>query len=115
MLLCDCCPGWKRMHGKVRLNGGSVVRRVPDGGVTSAFAGNDTTENGGCGVGGAVNGGAVESECVEDIVQGLGGGESSEGLFTTFVMGSSRELPCLKAYKLWLTLCIWIDRVLWQW
>ena len=88
-----------------------MVRSVRDGGMTSAFAGNGTTENGGCGVGGAVNGGAVELECVGDIVQGLGGSERSEGLFTTFMMGSSRKLPCLKVYKLWLTLCIWIDRV----
>ena len=57
-----------------------MVRRVRDGGVTSAFAGNGTTENGGCGVGGAVNGGAVKSECVGDIVQGPGGDESLEGL-----------------------------------
>ena len=56
--------------------------------MTLAFAGNGTTENSGCGVGGAVNDGTVESECVGDIVRGLGGDERSAGLSTMSVIGS---------------------------
>ena len=51
-------------------------------------AGKGIFENSDCGVGGAVNDDAVESESVGDGVWGLGGGESLAGLCIVFVMGS---------------------------
>ena len=44
--------------------------------------------NSDCGVGGAVNDDAVESENVGDGVRGLDGGDGSAGLCTVFVIGS---------------------------
>lgn len=51
-------------------------------------AGRGIVENSDCGVGGAVNDDAVESESVGDGVRGLDGGESSAGMCTAFVIGS---------------------------
>ena len=51
-------------------------------------AGRGIVENSECGVGGAVDDEAVESESVGEGVRGLGGGESLAGLCTTFVIGS---------------------------
>ena len=79
--------------GKVRSNRGGMVRHVRDGGMTLAFARNDTTKNCSCGVGGAVNDGAVESESVRDIVRGLRGDENLGGLSTTFEIGSKSRTP----------------------
>ena len=92
MLFCDCFPGRRENEdGKGRSNRGSTVHRARDGGMVLAFAGNGTTETGGCGVGGAVNDGAVESESFGDIVRGLGGGESSEGLSTLHGSGCAAD------------------------
>jgi len=51
-------------------------------------AGRGIVENNDCGVGGAVNDDAVDSESVGDGVRGLEGGDGSAGLCTAFVIGS---------------------------
>ena len=51
-------------------------------------AGRGVVVNSDCGVGGAVNDDAVESENVGDGVRGTNGGDSSAGLCTALVIGS---------------------------
>jgi hypothetical protein len=51
-------------------------------------AGRGVVVNSDCGVGGAVNDEAVESENVGDGVRGLEGGDGSAGICTAFVIGS---------------------------
>lgn len=76
--------------GKARLKqrqGGKPVY-VMAGWMRYLGAGRVIVENNDCGVGGAVDDDAIESEGVGDGVRGLGDGESLAGLCTTFVVGS---------------------------
>jgi len=69
---------------------------VTAGWIWALDAGRGIVENNDCGVGGVVNDDEVDSENVGDGVRELGGGESSAGLWTAFVIGSKRRtrLPC---------------------
>ena len=65
-------------------------------------AGRGIVENSDCGVGGAVNDDALESENVGDGVRGLGGGESSATLWAAFTVGYKTRicLPCMTSGRL---------------
>lgn len=83
-----------KARSKQRKGGRPVY--VMAGWIWGLGAGRGIVENSDCGVGGAVNDDAVESENVGDGVLGLEGGEGSAVLCTAFVIGSRTRtrLPC---------------------
>lgn len=83
-----------RWEGETKIEVGWCCR-VCNGGMDL-----DIVENSKCDIGRVVNDDANELESIWDSVLGLGGGESSVGLWTGFVMGIKTRTACLEAWAL---------------